>query len=481
MGLSLLGLTILVVLVLDVVTVLTVIFLERRNPDSVIAWLFAIVALPIVGVGAYLIFGFKYFKARDFRTKSARDRSIYERVTKGQEPGLPDETSRQLPALTSNLDMARMLWADGGSILTTGNSVDYFTSGDAMFAALFEAIAHAKHHIHLEYYLLQNDALVERLLTTLEAKAKEGVEVRLLYDDLGNKVPRLRYRRFAKAGGHVSSFYRGLAPAIGFRINYRNHRKIAVIDGALGFIGGFNLGEDYLGLGPLGAWRDTTVRIRGDAVKGLQLRFSLDWHWATKEDVPLLPAYFPKGESTGTASIQIVSGGPDTPWDPPREQYLKMVYSAKRTCYLQTPYFIPDSSILTALRMAALSGVDVRVMIPTKPDHPLVHWANLSNVGELLEAGVRVFSYDDGFLHAKTITVDDIVTSVGSTNWDLRSFKWNFESNAIIYDAKLGVQYRGIFEQDMMRCTEITREAYGTRPRSTRIKESLCRLMSGVL
>ncbi len=268
---------------------------------------------------------------------------------------------------------------------------------------------------------------------------------------------------------------------MGFRLNYRNHRKIAVIDGAVGFIGGFNIGEEYLGHGPLGAWRDTAVRIRGGGVQALQLRFILDWNYATNEGLSLGGAYFSASPREGSASIQIVSGGPDTTWNPPREQYVKMVGSAKRTCYLQTPYFIPDPSIMVALRIAALSGVDVRIMIPSKADQPLVHWASLSFAAELLDAGARVFAYTAGFLHAKTATIDDSVTSVGTANWDLRSFKWNFETNAVIFDAALGEKYRRIFEDDMTRSTEITRESYAARGLAVRIKESVCRLFSGAL
>lgn len=307
------------------------------------------------------------------------------------------------------------------------------------------------------------------------------MEVRLLYDDLGNRVPRLRYARLTARGARVSGFYRAPLPMFGLRLNYRNHRKIAVVDGVTGFVGGFNIGNEYVGQGPLGPWRDTAVRVRGEAVRGLQLRFILDWNFATGEGIPLGSGYFPRSPAQGTAFAQVVSGGPDTEWNPTREQYVKMINCASRTCYLQTPYFIPDSSVITALRMAALSGVDVRVMIPTKPDHPFVHWASLSYVGDLLGAGVRAFSYDAGFLHAKTITVDDAVTSVGSTNWDIRSFKWNFETNLVLYDAVLSARYRAIFEEDMTRCTEITKSSYARRSRWTRVRESTSRLFSAAI
>jgi cardiolipin synthase len=476
------------ILAFDLVAVVTLIFFERRDPESILSWLFAVIALPVAGFVLYLLFGFKYFKTRAFGVKSTGDRVVLGRVSQGLEHGVRDETAQNLDRLEGFSDLARLLRADSAAFLTSDNAVTVYTGGTAKFDALFEAIEAAKHHIHLEYYIVRDDALGERLLTALDAKSREGVQVRLLYDDLGNKVPRERYRALTAHGARVSGFYRALFPSVSLRLNYRNHRKIAVIDGTVGFVGGFNIGSEYLGQGPLGAWRDTAIRIQGGAVRSLQLRFVLDWNYATKEGLTLGASYFqeyaaPTGPSPseGSAAIQIVSGGPDTTWNPPREEYVKIVSSAKRTCYLQTPYFIPDVSVMTALRIAALSGVDVRIMIPTKADQPFVHWASLSNVGDLLEAGVRAFRYNDGFLHAKTVTVDDFVTSIGSANWDLRSFKWNFETNAVVYDRPFGEKYRRIFEDDMTRCTEITKESYAARSARTRFKESTSRLFSGVL
>jgi cardiolipin synthase A/B len=469
------------ILAFDVVAILTLVFFERRDPESILSWLFTVLTLPIVGFVLYLVFGFKYFKTRAFGLKSTGDQAVLGRVRKGLEQGVRDDTEHNLGELEAFPDLARLLWADSAAFLTAGNQVDVFTNGNPKFDALFEAIGIAKHHIHLEYYILRDDPLGNRLLEALEAKAREGVQVRLLYDDLGNKIPRLRYRKLTSLGGKVSGYYRALVPSVGLRLNYRNHRKIAVVDGAVAFLGGFNVGEEYLGLGPLGPWRDTAVRLRGPAVHALQLRFILDWNYASKEGLPLGGPFFSVPSRAGTASVQIVSGGPDTTWNPPREEYVKIVNSARKTCYLQTPYFIPDVSVMTALRIAALSGVDVRIMIPSKADQPFVHWASLSNVGELLEAGVRAFGYNDGFLHAKTVTIDDYVTSVGTANWDLRSFKWNFETNAVIYDRGFGEKYRRIFEDDMRHCTEITKESYAARSRATRFKESTCRLFSGAL
>jgi cardiolipin synthase A/B len=465
----------------DVIAVFTLIFFERRDPESVLSWLLTVIALPVVGFVLYLVFGFKYFKTRAFGLKSTGDIAILNRIRASGELGTLAKTQQALNELVPYPELARLLWADSGAFLTSGNQVDVYTDGNEKFEALFQAIRAAKDHIHLEYYILRYDALGRRLLEALESKAREGVQVRLLYDDLGNKIPRIRYHKLSGLGGHVSGFYRALIPSVGFRLNYRNHRKIAIIDGTVGFVGGFNIGNEYLGLGPLGPWRDTAVRIQGAGVRGLQLRFILDWNFATKEGLQLGGSYFSPPPEKGSAMVQVVSGGPDTTWNPPREEYVSIVHSAKRTCYLQTPYFIPDVSVMTALRIAALSGVDVRIMIPAKPDQPFVHWASLSNVGELLEAGVRVFLYKKGFIHAKTVVIDDSVTSIGSANWDLRSFKWNFETNAVIYDTEFGRKYREIFELDMQDSLELTREAYGKRSGGTKFKESVFRLFSGAL
>ncbi|WP_243669908.1 cardiolipin synthase [Methanoculleus chikugoensis] len=288
---------------------------------------------------------------------------------------------------------------------------------------------------------------------------------------------RKAFSELEDAGGQIAVFF----PPSVYRINYRNHRKIAVIDGEVGFIGGYNIGNEYLGKGPLGRWRDTTVRITGEAVRMLQLRFFLDWHYVTGEYPGLETCSFTEEDAPGTTPpIQIVSGGPDTRWSPIKEGYLKLINSARESISIQTPYFIPDESVTDALRLAVLSGVDVRIMIPPcKPDHPFVYWATLSFIGDLLDAGVRAYTYDDGFLHAKTIVVDGKAGSVGSANWDVRSFRLNFEANAFFYDAAVGAELVRAFEEDLAVSTEITPEDYRTRSRGgIRVKESISRLFS---
>ncbi|HZD43237.1 MAG TPA: cardiolipin synthase, partial [Methanomicrobiales archaeon] len=310
----------------------------------------------------------------------------------------------------------------------------------------------------------------------LAEKAKEGVEVRLLFDAVGTRAGKGSKKAFhalTDAGGQIGVFF----PSY-YRLNYRNHRKIAVIDGKTGFIGGFNIGDEYLGKGPLGYWRDTAIRITGRAVSLLQLRFFLDWNYTTHENLELKPVYFAGPGMPGNVPLQIVAGGPDTRWSPIKEGYIKLINSARESVYIQTPYFVPDDSISDALRLAALSGVDVRVMIPCKPDHPFVYWASLSFVGDLLDAGVRAYTYDNGFIHAKTIVVDGRAGSVGSANWDVRSFRLNFEANAFLYDSTVGSELKRRFEQDLAVCTEITPERYADRSRSVRFKEGISRLFS---
>lgn len=469
------------ILVLDVLAIILVVFVERKDATSVAPWVLTILFLPVAGLLLYMLFGFHYFKEHEFQAKRGRDRAFLDQLVEAQRKALRAERKARAPAEEPFVGLARMLLMDNEAFVTANNRVDTFTDGKAKFEALFADIARAKHHIHLQYYILRNDDLAKELLQRLAAKAKEGVEVRLLYDDLGNKVPPRGYRELLDAGGAVSAFYHAPIPFLGPRMNYRNHRKIAVIDGAVGFTGGFNVGKEYLGQGPLGPWRDTAVRIDGDGAKGLQVRFVNDWNYATDEGVGFSPEYFPTVPAAGDAAVQVVAGGPDTPWSPIKQQYLKMIGAARKHVYIETPYFIPDESCLDALRIAALSGVDVRIIVPRAADAPLVKAANRAFLGELLQVGVRAYLYRPGFLHAKTITVDDVVSSVGSANWDIRSFKWNFECNAVVHGSAFAQEQRRIFERDLAECTELTLAAYAARPRLEKAQESFSRVFASVL
>ena len=287
---------------------------------------------------------------------------------------------------------------------------------------------------------------------------------------------------FIRAGGKRAYFFPPKLKFINVRFNYRNHRKLAVIDGSIGYIGGFNIAREYLGMKKkFGFWRDTHLRVTGNCVHDINARFLLDWRFASKEKLVLSQAFYSDVIDGGKSGVQIVSSGPDSQRVAVKRAYMKMITSARKNVYLQTPYFVPDESILESLKMAAQSGVDVRIMIPCMPDHIFVYWATYSYVGELIQSGGRAYIYDNGFLHAKTLMVDGEVASVGSANFDRRSFVLNFEANAIIYDAREARKLEAIFEKDMESCHELTRELYAERSLWIRCKEGVARLLSDIL
>jgi len=460
-------------LIIQYLFALGIIFYERRNPNSALGWVLVLVAVPILGLFLYLFFGQDFTKRKLFSVKEADDRDLQDTI-RAQKKELENlDIEGMDPRIRTYLPMVRMFLEDNRAFITNDNTVKVFTDGTATFEALFEDIRKARHHIHLEYYIIRDDPLGRELVQILTEKAREGIEVRLLYDAMGMKIKKKGLAEFEAAGGRHAAFF----PRI-FTLNYRNHRKIAVIDGKVGFIGGYNVGDEYLGKGPLGYWRDAALRIEGTGVLGLQTRFFMDWNYAADTDLAYTRDYFPEAEFSGHCPMQIVSSGPDNRYNPIKEGYLKMVGSAKESVYIQTPYFIPDESVSDALRIAALSGVDVRIMIPCKPDHPFVYWATYSFIGDLLDAGIKAYTYDNGFIHAKTIVVDGIAASVGSANWDVRSFKLNFEANSFLYDEEIAGTLKRAFEEDLPKCTEITMEIYQKRSRKVKFKESISRLAS---
>lgn len=319
----------------------------------------------------------------------------------------------------------------------------------------------------------------------LKRKVKEGVAVRILFDSMGCRTMKNRdWERLERAGIEVAEFFPALLGNLQLRINYRNHRKIVVIDGRIGFVGGFNVGREYIGLDEkFGYWRDTHLCIEGAAVTSLAVRFVLDWNYAAKENLFLDDRLFeiPHYVRNGHDPVQIISSGPDSQIKMIHDNYLHLIHSAKHHVYIQTPYFIPDDSILDALKIASRSGIDVRIMVPCKPDHPFVYWATYSYIGEMVEAGAKCYVYDNGFLHAKTLSVDGMVACVGTANMDIRSFGLNFEVNAVIYSERTVQRLERAFENDMTKCTHVTRKVYDQRGLVIKAKEQFSRLLSPLL
>jgi cardiolipin synthase len=291
-----------------------------------------------------------------------------------------------------------------------------------------------------------------------------------------------KVKELKAVGGKVGVFFASKIPLINMKVNFRNHRKMVIIDGEIGYIGGFNVGNEYLGLDErMGNWRDNHLRIEGSAVDSLQLRFLLDWRTTNTEQVENFESSFVFQEDKDGQTVQIVASGPDQEWEQIKYGYLKMINSAKESIYIQTPYFVPDDSMLEALKIAALSGIDVKIMIPDKPDHMFVYWATYSYLGEVINAGGKGYLYNNGFLHSKTIIVDGKIASVGSANIDVRSFKLNFEANAFVYDHDFAGELRKEFDKDLEVSLLVDEKKYESRGRIIKIKESISRLLSPIL
>jgi cardiolipin synthase len=464
-----------------VLVIITIVFVQRKRPESVLLWMMAFLVLPLIFVLIfYLFLGRDYSHRKMFRNKAAIDMKVEIALEKLQGTHFIYELEKIKEPLVR--DMVRMLLKSQRSYLTWDNEVQYINEGDEFFKSMFEEFAKAKRFIHFEMYIVRKDEIGRRLAQELAKKAKEGVEVKLLLDGVGSrKVNRKFFKELIQAGGKVEYFFPSVLGPLNTRINNRNHRKILVIDGDVSFVGGYNIGKEYAGQGPLGYWRDCMVRIEGSGSILAEKRFVLDWNFAAEDHLEV-ERYAPTKPGKGKTGIQVISCGPDTRDKPIEEQYIKMITSAKDYIYIQTPYLVPGEAITAALVTAAKSGVDVRLMIPSKPDHPFVYWASLENAGELLNAGVRVHQFKkDGFIHAKVVVVDDIMASIGSANLDRRSFELNFETNALVYDRELVPQIKSAYIDDIAKnCTELTIDDYSKRPRKVKIKESIGRLYTPI-
>lgn len=474
-----------VTLFFNIILALAIIFLERRESSSIWAWLLVLFFIPIVGFILYLLLGRKLTRRRMFRWSGRKKIGIetlvdyqIESIKEGSfEYKLSETASKYKELIYMNL-------LSNHAVLTQDNHIHIFDDGQDKFDRLLEDIAEAKHHIHIQYYIFRLDRLGTRILDTLIEKARQGVQVRVLYDEMGSRgVHKKDFKALIEQGGEVEVFFPSVLPLINPRMNYRNHRKIVVIDGKVGYIGGFNVGDEYLGLKEkFGYWRDTHLRINGSSVQPLQTRFLLDWNQASdRKNLEYEDSFFPTFYRQGNTAIQIVSSGPDSDWEAIKNGYIKLINMAKKYVYIQTPYFIPDDAFINAVRIACLSGIDVRIMIPNKPDHIFVYWATYYYVGLLIEAGAKVYVYENGFLHTKMVVIDDEAASVGTANIDSRSFKLNFEANAFIYDTDVAHQLAELFERDILYSSELTPEKYKNRSTIIKLKESISRLLSPIL
>ena len=449
-----------IIIEMDIIFMLLLLFSEKNAPSKIVMWALVFIVLPILGFILYLFIGQTFYSERNFELKGMKDRDK-EKIFADEEKKIESESDPEYRRIL------RSMHNIGGVGCSDNNDVRLYTLGEDKFRDLYSDLRSAKKYIHMEYYIIRDDELGNELIDILIEKVKEGVEVKLLTDDFGvGKGPKKAIKRFKAAGGEFAVFHKVIWLILSPKKNNRNHRKIGIIDGRIAYCGGFNIGDEYLGKGPLGFWRDTAVRITGDAVKSLQLRFQMDWEYAS--NAPLAPEgkvmeYYSNTEyeSTGDCRATVISGGPDVAtFNPVRLQYLDMINGAKKSVYLHSPYFIPDDSLQDALTLAAARGVDVRVIIPDKPDHMFVFWNNIRSASYLMKNGVRVYMYNRGFVHSKTMVVDGEVCSVGSANFDDRSLVLNFETNAVILSKDIGKQMDDAFNEDLEYCTEYSVEDY---------------------
>lgn len=492
---------------INIILSVMIVFFQRRDPKAVWTWLLVLYFIPVFGFVFYLLLGQDMRKSKMFRVKEIEDRVRYsvkdqEEFFKRENVDLTDSMSRDYGDLVLyNLESS-------GAVLTVDNEVEIFTDGQEKFKDLRQELRKAEWFIHLQYYIMKDDELFDSIRPILIERARAGVEVRVLCDGMGGRfMPKRRWKELKEAGIKVGIFFPPILGRLQLRINYRNHRKIVVIDNRIGYVGGFNIGREYISKSPkFGYWRDTHLKLRGGSVLSLQIRFALDWNYAYKENLFKDMGYFSiqrgqkekdgeEGASVpvelfdlenaeGTEhplGIQVIASGPDAVQRQIRDNYIRLFAKARDHIYIQTPYFIPDDAVLTTLQMAARSGVDVRLMIPCKPDHPFVYWATYSYVGDLLDAGARCYTYENGFLHAKGVMTDGRVSSYGTANMDIRSFELNFEVNAVIYDEKVTMKLEDLFIEDLVYCKEVTKESYRERGLWVRFKEQGSRLLSPLL
>ncbi|PZE21267.1 cardiolipin synthase [Paenibacillus xerothermodurans] len=475
-------------LIINIFLCLAIIFADQRNVASTWSWVFLLMVFPVVGFLLYFVFGNNFGKEKWFQTKQEADPALHQlvqkqiRLIKQNQIGKQHQIGYQDPSISKYQDIIYMN-LNSDAPLTQDNRVEIFTHGEDKFDELLRCIEKAKDHIHVLYYKVRKDELGGKVMRALTKKAQEGVEVRFLYDKIGS--PGLSRRFFAelrKAGGEARPYGATKVPYVHPAINNRNHRKIVVIDGETGFIGGFNIGNEYVGRGrKCGHWRDTHLKLTGTAVHSLQANFFRDWSLSANKCIAFAPKYYPMPNQPGNAAIQIVSSGPDAKWHHIQNAFIRMIHAARESVYIQTPYFIPDESTLNALKTAALSGIDVKLMVPADSMQKMVQWAAQSYLSELMAAGVRCYFYQRGCLHAKTIVVDRKIASVGTSNFDIRSFQLNFEVNAFIYDPPTAGRLHQLFLHDLIHCYEQTAADHVRRSPFSKSMAAVMRLLSPIM
>jgi cardiolipin synthase A/B len=471
-----------VVLLLTILVMVVVIIMENQDPIKTLSWILILFLIPIGGIVLYIYFGVNPKKRKMIIMKEMSDKMSLDRLIGDQMIRLNKKVFIQNPNLTVKRHLMKLLLNNSKALITEHNTVRVLNNGRQTFGSIIYELESARHHIHLEFYIIDDDQIGNRIKEILMRKALAGCDVKVLYDDLGSWSLSRRYvRELTSSGVKVINFMPVKTYVFANKLNFRLHRKIIVVDGRVGFVGGINIADRYLrGLGKNTRWRDTHLRLEGESVRSLQAIFLLDWNFAGHtSDYDL--KYFPDNTITENKLVQIVASGPDSDWESIMQAYFAAIATARRYVYISTPYFLPNQSILTALKTAALSGIEVKLLLPERNDSWMVWRSSRSYLKELLEAGVHVYFYLKGFTHSKLMIVDDVFSSVGTANMDIRSFNQDFEANALIYDEAIANELRQDFEDDVENSKLIVLEEWELRPLFEKLQESFARMFSPLL
>ena len=456
--------------------------LKNKNPTKTVSYILVLAVFPFLGPVVYYLFGQQYRKTKLFNRKHISNSEVVKEV--GDRLRLNGKDFSEMEnMLGSKIQLVHLLKENHKSPLTTKNELEIIRNGENKFKRLFKDLRSAKNYIHLEYYVLEDGQTGTELIDIICEKAKEGLEVKLAYDDVGSRIASKLKRKLTDSGVEHEPFMPVIFSSLTGKSNFRNHRKIAIIDGQIAYLGGINVSDEYVnGVGNKEPyWRDTHLRICGPAVKVVQFHFLTTWDFVTDEKIEVKSEYFSEIDCEGEVPLQIAASGPDTDWANIMEAMLTAIHNAKNYVYITTPYFIPNDQIISALQIAAKTGLDVRIIIPEVSDSWIAEHATFSYLEELLEAGVKVNLYQKGFIHAKTMVIDDIFSTVGTCNLDNRSFEINFEINALIYDEGKTKELKSHFEEDLKDCTSLELERWMERSKWCKLQESFARLWAPLL
>lgn len=470
------------VLMLTILVMVVVIIMENQDPIKTLSWILVLFLIPLGGIILYIYFGVNPKKRKMIIMKEMADRMSLDRLIGEQMILLNKKIFIRNPKLIAKRHLMKLLLNNSKALITEHNNIRVLNNGRQTFGSIIYELENARDHIHMEFYIIEDDQIGNRIKEILMRKALAGCDVKLLYDDLGSwSLSRRFIRELTSSGVKVINFMPVKTYVFANKLNFRLHRKIIVVDGRVGFVGGINIADRYLrGLGKNTRWRDTHLRLEGESVRSLQAIFLLDWNFA-KNTADYDPRYFPDPLVTQDLLVQIVASGPDSDWESIMQAYFAAIATATRYVYISTPYFLPNQSILTALKTAALSGIDVKLLLPERNDSWMVGRSSRSYIKELLEAGVHVYFYLKGFTHSKLMMVDDVFSSVGTANMDIRSFNQDFEANALIYDEAVTRELKQDYQDDIENSKEIIPEEWERRPVMDRIQESVARMFSPLL